>query len=413
MKFQKIIFSLAGLCIFSISSSFAAQLAFDGQTRLRYEYLGNNSALTDERASYFRFRFSGGVKADFSGFASLYGKLTTESRSYIYNSGRDAVYNADEAVIDNFFIFLPDIKGFEIKAGRFDLNPQEYGEGFLFADGTPLDGSRTSYFNALRLRYNNIEFLGIYNTKQDELPVINNRDKLLNSSTETAAVIYARFKKEGDDYGKISEISFEPYYIYKEEADIADINTLGTYFKYAFNKFALRAQAAFQTGKYGGKTKNAFGGYIFGDLPIADFIKSLSFGYIYLSGADENGGASWNPLFSRYPWQSEIMATLYGAESGAGYWTNLQLLKASAAFAPFNKTAIEASYNYLLANNTVSGDIFGSGKERGHLAVCRISYAFSKEIKTYIHGEYFIPGNFYKENAKNASFLRLEISAKI
>jgi hypothetical protein len=383
----------------------AAQTAFEGQTRLRYEYLGNNSALTNERASYFRFRVLSAIKADFSESVSLSARLNTESRSYIYNSGSDARYNIDEAVFDNFFVLLPDVKGVEIKAGRFDFNPSEYGEGFLIADGTPLDGSRTGYFNALRLRYKNIELLGIYDTKRDFLPVINDRAKLLNSSTETAAAVYGRFKK-GDN------VFLEPYYIYKEEEGIANINAFGTYFKYAFDGFTLRAQAAFELGDYQGRTRQAFGGYIFGDLPLrlAGFIKPLTLGYIYLSGGDD----AWNPLFSRYPWQSEIMATLYAKESGPGYWTNLQLFKAGADFALFEKSSLTASYSYLRANSAMpETGIFGGGKERGHLAAFRLSYEISKDIKAYIHGEYFIAGDYYYKNAKDASFLRVELTAKI
>jgi hypothetical protein len=388
------------------ASSLFAEIKFsaDGQTRLRYEYLGNNARLTNERASYFRFRFTGGLKADFSDSASAYIRLNTESRSYIYNSGGDARYNIDEAVIDNLFVLLPDVKGVEIKAGRFDFSPAEYGEGFLIFEGTPSDGSRTGYFNALRLRYKNIELLGIYDTKRDFLPVINDRDKLLNSSTETAAAVYGRFKK-GDD------IYFEPYYIYKEESGISKISALGTYFKYDFGGGAnFRAQAALQSGDYNGKSKQAFGGFLFGDLPLANFFKPLTLGYIYLSGGD----TPWNPLFSRYPWQSEIMAALTAAENAPGYWTNLQLFKLEGTFIPFNKTAVKASYNYLLANDSMpASGIFANGRERGHLAACRISYDFSKDIKTYIHAEYFIPGNYYYKNAKDAAFLRIELSAKI
>jgi len=407
----KVVLCLAFICLPAVWANAEIKISADAQTRLRYEYLGNNSLL-DDRSSYFRFRFSGGLKADFEKFY-FYGKLTTESRSYIYNSGKDARYNIDEAVIDNLFIFAPDIFGFEITAGRFDLNPAEYGEGFLIADGTPLDGSRTSYFNALRARYktgeNSFDFLGIYNVDKDGLPVINSKDKALNSSDETAAAVFGRIKKEDCFY-------LEPYYIFKRESGQNydnNINTLGAFFKTGLNFAQIRAQAALQLGDYGGKSSTDFGGYLFADFPIAEIVKPLSLGYIYLSGGgDDNAG--WNPLFSRYPWQSEILATLYAQETRRpGYWTNLQILKVEASASPCKKTSIKASCSYLFADKIQTGAFFGGGKDRGVLAACKISFDVSKNIKTYLLGEYFAPGDFYARNKERSTFVRAELSAKI
>ena len=410
MSLKKNLLCFMFLFLFSPAVFADIKLSADGQTRLRYEYQGNCTGLTNERVSFFRFRFSGGLKADFGKIATAYAKLTTESRSYIYNSGKDTRYNIDEAAIDNLFVLFPDISGLEIKAGRFDLPGAEYGEGFLLFEGSPVEGSRVPYINGLRLRYGNVELLKIYDTKRDFLPVINDRSKMLNSSTEAAVVVYGRFKQE-------DKLFVEPYYIHKDEykndADIVSVDTLGTFFKYKFENFVLRTQAAFQLNKHDGKTKHGFGGYVFADLPVANVIKPLTFGYLYLSGDNKDDTAAWNPLFSRYAWHSEIMALLYLPEKEAGYWTNLQLLKAAANFTPLAKTTITASYNYLLANETVSGAVFGNGKTRGSLLTCKLSYEISKDIKTYLLGEYLMPGDFYKNNAKNATFIRVELTAKI
>jgi hypothetical protein len=373
-----------------------------------------------DKRSYFRFRFSGGINADFDGFAKIYGKLTAESRSYIYNASGDARYNINEAVIDSLFIIVPKLfNSVEIQAGRFDLSG--YGEGFLIADGTPLDGSRTSYFNAAKLKIfnenNSIEFIGTYNPQYDNLPVINDQNQRLNDSDERALIIYGKTKPSDSLY-------IEPYYIWKTEDHSAgsaisnaetSINTFGAYIKYNFEKITLRGQGALQIGNYNEQTAAAFGGYAYADFALCNAVKPLSFGYAYLSGDDYKSDAveAWNPLFSRYPWKSEIMASLYAAESGIGYWTNLQMFVAESNFIPFNKTSVKASYGYLLANESFTGGIFGGGKIRGSLFTCRISYDISENIKTYLHGEYFVPGNFYYNDAKNAVFVRAEFSAKI
>jgi hypothetical protein len=396
---------------------------FDGLARIRYEFHNNNKTLgskNDER-DYFRFKFSGGVLADFYDVFSIYGRLTNESRSYIYNAGGNAEYNIDEVVIDNLFLSIPKLFGtIDIKAGRMDLAISEYGEGFLIADGTPLDGSKTFYFNAARMRYSapesSIELLSVYNTEYDDLPVINDRDIRINDSLETAFIIYGR--------KKINEkLYIEPYYMWKTEAsgpfgNDVSINTFGSYVKYDMKKAVIRAQAAVQLGNYNDEIGRAFGGYAYLDIPVMDIVKPFSIGYVYLSGDDENSQTveAWNPVFGRYPALSDILHALYSQESGYGYWTNLQLLKFETTFKPLKRMSIIASYNFVYANETVTSTtstIFGTGKHRGNLARCRIAYNFSKNFSSYVSGEYFVPGDFYYKGAKNASFLRIEFMAKI
>ncbi|MCL2144010.1 MAG: alginate export family protein [Endomicrobia bacterium] len=398
-------------------------LIFDGAARIRYEFYNHSvhAGLADDEQSYFRFKFSGGVLADFYDIFSIYGKLTNESRSYIYNALGDAQYDIDETVIDNLFFNIPKLFGaIDIKAGRMDLPLSEYGEGFLFADGTPLDGSRTFYFNAARIRYSttesSIELLGIYDPEYDELSVINDKDKKLNDSLEKAFVIYGR--------SKINEkLYIEPYYMLKTEEsgpfgkDVS-INVFGSYVKYDMGKAAVRAQAAAQLGNYGDEAGRAFGGYAYLDIPVKDIVKPFSIGYVYLSGDDESTKTveAWNPVFGRFPMLSEIMHVLYIRESGLGYWTNLQMLKFEATFKPLEKMSIITSYNFVYANETITntaGTIFGTGKHRGDLIRCRVGYNFSKNFSSYILGEYFIPGDFYYKDAQDASFLRIEFMAKI
>ena len=90
------------------------------------------------------------------------------------------------------------------------------------------------------------------------------------------------------------------------------------------------------------------------------------------------------------------------------------MFKVGADFSLFEKVSLTANYGYLRANCAMpKTGIFGGGKERGHLATCRISYEISKDIKTYVHVEYFVAGDYYYKNAKDASFLRFELTAKI
>ena len=419
--------------------------SFDALSRVRYEYLGNNYFLGysgpgngfvpgNDRQSYFRFKFSAGMTASYEDFVFGYIKLTNESRSYIYNDDGSSEYNINEFLIENLYIDLPKLlDSTDIKIGRMDLPASEYGEGFLIADGTPIDGDRTSYFNAAKIKYTmesgaSVEFLGIYNSRVDDmLPVFNANSPAtqLNDSNEEGLVVYGRTDPSKDFY-------FEPYYMYKHEDPQPEgrledeIHTFGSYFKYNPDKsgFVLRGQGAVQISNYNNGVYGAFGGYVFADLPIAGIVDPFTIGYVYLSGTNATSGngdsRGWDPLFSRYAWMSEIVSSLYTNESGYNCWTNLQMVKADVNLSPLPKTKIVLSNAFLFANDAVfdnpmtnSPQMFGNGRYRGNLSIAKISYEFSKNFSAAAHGEYFKPGDFYMSGAKDAVFFRLEFLAKL
>ncbi len=93
---------------------------------------------------------------------SAYIRLTTEPK---YNNGPYQLtldrgtnrkrFDQDEVVIDNLYVDInkPFDLPVSLRIGRQDfLGPEFYGEGFLIYDGTPGDGTRTFYFNAVRAR---------------------------------------------------------------------------------------------------------------------------------------------------------------------------------------------------------------------------------------------------------------------
>ncbi|MCL2390162.1 MAG: alginate export family protein [Endomicrobia bacterium] len=417
------------------------KLTFDALARARYEYMLNvfDAGLSgkDEK-SYFRFKFLAGISADFDGWASACARIGTESRSYVYNgegngingNGRigNAQYNINEFFIDNLYVKIPYILDVvELKAGRMDLPISEYGEGFLIADGTPLDGSRTWYFNAVKAKFllgenkkSSVELIGIYNPRVDDvLPVANENTPptALNDSNESAFIVYGRT-------GDKDSLYFEPYYMYKhEDASQAgrlenDVNTFGSYVKYKINdEITLRAQGAMQINNCDSEINTAFGGYVFADMPFAGIINPFSIGYAYLSGNDPNtsGTQGWNPLFSRYPWMSEAVCYLFKYESGLAYWTNIQLYKADLNLSISKELKIFLSGALLYANESDFGvaDMFGEGKNRGTLGIAKVSYAFSKNVNTFALCEYFKPGDFYFSGAKDSIFVRLELAAKL
>jgi len=408
---------------------------FDAVSRTRYEYQQNLSDLgysNSDQKSFFRFKFSGGLQAAWNDSIFGYIKITNESRSYIYNNSGNAQYNINEFVVDSLILSIPDILGYvDIKIGRMDLSPLEYGEGFLLADGTPLDGSRTNYFNAAKLKINfpksksSVEFIGIYNTATDNvLPVINENSPPtpLNDSNESAFIIYGKTNPEAKSY-------FEPYFMYKNEDANPSINkqqegiaAFGSFAKFNLkNSAVVRAQAAIQLSDDNNTVRAGYGGYVFADLPVS-ILQPFSIGYVYLSGEDPDGTGTrgWDPLFSRYPWMSDLLSYTFTNESGVGYWTNLQMCKADFNVSPFARmslllsgAALFANDNMQFLNNNGPVPIFGGGKYRGTLAQAKISYIFSEHFNCYLLGEYFKPGDFYYNAANDVVFVRAEFTAKL
>ncbi len=420
--------------------------------RARYEYWRNwrdmNNDTLDNR-SFFRFKTSLWGQVDINKNLGFYGKLTNENKVYDYYAGaatdksatkKGYHYDPHEVVFDNLYADVKEVAGLPVnlRIGRQDLAGQ-YGEDFLIADGTPQDGSRTFYFNAVKASWtandeNTLDFVYMIDPRTDEyLPVINEAhlhnyanpglDKVnqpLNTTDENGYMLYWKNKS-------VKDLSLEPYYIYKQEDNEGGtgyqsrrsiINTMGTYAKYKMGTWTIRSQLAGQFGSYGEESRSAMGGYTYFDknFPDVKLKPTASIGYIYLSG--DNPGTTknegWDPLFSRYPWISELYNLSMVSETGIlAYWTNLGCVRTNLSFITSGKSKLNLWYNYMLANETIpASTVFsGKGKERGHLFQGKFDYAITKNINTYVMFEYLIPGSVYKDKS-HAAFLRTQLELK-
>jgi hypothetical protein len=112
-----------------------------------------------------------------------------------------------------------------------------------------------------------------------------------------------------------------------------------------------------------------------------------------------------------------IAETLKQGGPFPGYWTNLQLYKAGVKLGLAPTTNLALSYQYLRAvEDPVAGlstKMFSyDGKERGHIATMILSHAFTKSLDGYLQLEYFIPGNYYADQAEDAIFFRWQLQFK-
>ncbi len=399
------------------------------EERLRFEYWDEvfdlNENGTKPTDQFIRNKISVWGRWNANDKISVYLKLTGEP--FIYtgaHKGDDFV--KDEIVFDNAYVDIKEPFDWPVtfRLGRQDFM-NAFGEGFIIMDGTPMDGSRTVYFNAVRATWainkdNSLDIIYLSDPKKEQyLPVFNNRNQTLNVSDEQAVILYG--KNKINDHWAV-----EPYYIYKNEgAQTAvpelDIHTLGGRAVYSNNPWKVVAELAGQFGEYdGGQDRQGLGGYIhldrsFPDLPLKP---EATIGFYYQSGDDPQTAKNeeWNPLFSRWPWMSELLVLTYATEEKQpGYWTNLQNYRAGVKLSLTDKTKLNLTYNYMRANEDtgITGSIFSnSGKERGHLPQVMLSHKFTKNLDGYILGEYFIPGNFYYDGADNAMFLRTHLQYK-
>ncbi|HGJ64373.1 TPA: hypothetical protein ENS27_03160 [bacterium] len=476
MKKCIVITLLLIVSLFFVSDSFA-EVTFDygASLRVRQEIWDNlldlktlNPVTPD--INFFRFKLSLWGSATYNKDTNLFLKLTAEPYIWIgplkpkSSDTETTSLDENEGVIDNLYIKANKVFGLpvDLKIGRQDFwgsSEDMYGEGFLFSDGTPQDGSRTFYFNAARARWhinekNKVDFVYISNQFQDKyLPTWRTQiengltyydgKKYLDTSDSQAFVIYGRTKP-------IDNLDLEPYYIWKKEEEGAIplysapavipelvLNTIGARAVYTLAPWTFGGEFAYQfgeydghkgTSQYAGQDRKGYGGYIFGKYKFADvkFKPELELRYVYLSGDDPDTSKNENfdPLYSRQPYWNELLGYVMinefirEAAKIAFYWSNSQLFMAKVKMALTQDTSLSLSYQYWMANEIAQpipsrAAMFGKGNERGHLPTIFLTHKFNKNIDAFFQYEYFVPGDFYADKAKNGQFLRWQIQFKI
>lgn len=413
--------------------------------RVRHEYWKNNRDMDNNYydggdRNWFRIKTSLWGRVDYREDLGLYAKMSNENKAYmllgaggrkVYYSGH-RYHDPDEFIFDNLYLDVknPGDLPVTFRIGRQDLLNQ-YGENFLICDGTPGDGSRTFYFNAVKAVWkmddeNVLDVLYINNPRDDVFLPVLNEDKsptVLNTTDEQGFVMYLKNTTHKNTF-------FEPFFMYKkEESDWgsglqnrkSDIGTFGAFVKYLADPYTLRVQLCDQFGDYGPDEREAYAGYLFVDREFKDaaWKPKLTAGMAYLSG-DEKSTATmegFNPLFSRFPLYSELYGQAFASEAGVCYWTNLQMYRIGAAVTPSKAMKFDCSYSYLRANEAVNASatasLSGIGRERGHLFMGKLDYVFNKNFSAYLMGDYFIPSKkFYTDNADPAIFLRTQVEYK-
>ena len=423
------------LCVFSAAAFLSIPataesgnygFSFGFRERLRQTYIKNGFDLNDEGAddwNFVRVRSQLWGKWNHRAGWEVYAQINNEHRHWFKSTRgyEDRDFEIDELVFENLYISAERIAGspVSIKAGRQNIM---YGEGFLMMDGGPLDGSRTIYFNALRLKAEMekrfLEFHILYDPAWDRyLPVVNSLQKRLIEREERGAGLYLVDNS-------LENKKIEGYYFFKsEERDQGgrdDIHTVGARLSGSYSEGGRYAgELAYQFGDMMGEDRGAIGGYIHSEYRFAALMKpQLGLGLIYLSGdnPDTPEFEGWNPLYSRWPkWSDLYIYTMASLGRGVAYWENLASVDISLSLKPNENIGVDASLYYMTAPEEPvidSGDpspaVVG-GSERGLLSILKFSWDYTDYLSGHLLWERFYPGNYYFDDADPADFLRCQI----
>ncbi len=195
-----------------------------GDIRLREVYLDNiptsNGGEVRGGANHFQ-RYRTRVWGEYHQSDNLYvrARLVNEWRTGQAGTSANGWKAFDETVFDNLFVdWKTDL--WDIRLGRQDMI---YGTGKLILDGTPLDGSRTIYFDAAKAVYKGIDdttvdFFAMYTQAQDPLAIHSqDRDLVGRGGTgyegaEAGGGVYIKNKTH-------QELPWEAYYIAKTKEE--------------------------------------------------------------------------------------------------------------------------------------------------------------------------------------------------
>lgn len=382
---------------------------------------------------------------------SINTRLMWEFRTYEHPIGRQHSqlsgytpsshkYDDSDAMFDILNVTWKNVMGLPLTAviGRQEI---VFGDGWLICEGTPLDGSRTIYFDAIRLTYDwqetktkiDLIYIDQAGDTSDHIKPFNDQDNHIVEQDERGVILYLT-------NNWFDRTQIEAYYIYKHNEEIeyinsagtsalvpgtesANIHTIGARLVHKLNdNITLDGQFAQQMGH-----KRPYGDGEYHDLCAFGFKGKLIYylrddwnnnfriEYEYLSGDDPGTDKieEFDPLWGRWPQFSDLYIYTYAVETRIAEVTNLHRLGFGWNCNPLGYKNLDLSlyYHLLWADEKYSTAITaGDGDFRGQLVTLCLKYKYGPHISGHLKGELFGPGDYYLDaNNDVAMFLRYEL----
>jgi hypothetical protein len=405
-----------------------AGLSWGADERMRLEYFNNAVSLNEQAANhennFFRYRtriwasVSPFGNTDFLQNLSINARLEWEGRHY--QNPEPPEWNNGQCTFDiaNLKFTVPPL------ATTWTIGRQEIilGDGWLVLEGTPLDGSTTIYFDAVRSTTElkdlqtsvDLMYIGQFSSPDQWLPTLGDTDKPLIENNERGVIAYVTNKS-------IPNVDLSPYFMYKHDravlgnGDNADLYTVGARVVDAFtDNLKGKIEGAYQFGSKDGASVSAWG--LNGRLTYA-FNDSLSnelrLNFEYLSGDNPNSAQNeeFDPLWGRWPQWSELFVYTDVRETRVAQTTNLIRVGPEYVVKPISEVELSLRYNALFANqNSDTAFINEDGYFRGHLFSAIMRYKLNSHLSAHLWAEYLVPGNYYNDtNRDNAVYVRAEL----
>ncbi|MCB2180778.1 MAG: alginate export family protein [Desulfobulbaceae bacterium] len=388
-----------------------SRFTWGGDIRARivdYDRIPTEKGTLWDETRFFRLRTRLWGQYAFTPDVAFRARLTNAWREYDSDKGVNNYQAMDEFVFDNFFMDINNLfsEKLHLRLGRQDL---KYGTGKIIRIGTPLDSSRTYYFDAVKARFMfpklTVDALGIITDNEDEF-AIHRENRQLVEGKEHGAGIYVTNRH----FAKIPQ---EYYYFFKHEdrASDLDLHTLGARFSPKFTKqFSANMEVAVQDGSR--DNGNDIEGQLF-DLSLfyklpesVSFKPVMDLSYYYLSGDDKNTGTEegWHPLWARFP-QYMSYTIVRALVPNFAAWSNISMPSIGL------KANIGSHFTLRLRVAKVYAPEKGleDGEEKGDLYISRLTYKINDHWDGNIHLEAMDPGNYYAAVNHTAHYAHLQL----
>lgn len=430
------------------------QVNAGGDIRARYEIKDNwpssgKTAIKTDYEEYLRFRTRLWGEIAYQEKYKLSMRVANEFRDY-HNSPKNKDKNKfpDEGYVDNLYFDVKNIAdSFSLRLGRQDIT---LGAGRLVKDGTPGDGSRSTYFDAIRGTFNlmeksTLDVIGTYNHYRDDATIGNGHDVYDLTKIKSGSP-YSQMDEMGLiaylTYNEVENFPMEFYYIWKQETRFYDtldrypgrnFHTLGTRLNPKFNKqLSGELEAAVQAGSVDSQSDRpsrdimawmTYAGLTYADKTLAGK-PTGTLALLYLSGDEDsyyktiegNTDNGWNPVFNRTSWFSEIASGMYDK----GRWSNLIYPHLQAQFEPYRKHKVKIQTGPMFAAKKDNG---ANDLDRGYFSQVKYEFPLIStfrnkhgSLKGAITAEMLHYGDYYEHNladnhANAAYWLRFEIKS--
>jgi len=432
--------------------------------RARYDIYDNlpnsDGRISKGYASYYRQRTRVWGSAT-AGNYGLYLRLANEFREYD-NYDPSINYNRfpDQLFVDNIYLDFKNMlyDRVDLRIGRQDM---KYGAGRVIADGTPSDGSRSEYFDAIKLTVRvsdktSGDFFAMYTKPVDNFLTVGDADGQNYNITSHDGAVGPRRDDDLTEWGigtywtikEYKECPLDLYLLYKDESawlrggaannkiSGRQYATLGARITPQFtDNISGELEGAYQFGRTSHNnanniSKQAINAYmLYGGLSYKTKETALkpyvTLATLYLSG-DDNGSKNnsttsdditgWNPAYARTTFIGELPVKMYGSSYR---WSNLIYPHIEPGCEPFKGHKFKLQTGPMFAEK--KDHRFGSDEDtyRGWYTQAKYEATLLKEIvgkrgavKAAVQLEHMAYGDYYYEagSPDNGYFARVELS---